>query len=508
MTQSETDAPHDTPVVVLGMHRSGTSLAAQLVRACGWHLGDDDELLGPRTDNADGFFERADVQLLNDQVLAEAASAWWDPPLTQELPDNPGLVSEIMKIVDGIASQAGGRRFAIKDPRIAILWHYWGEVLPDARILLAVRHPIEAASSLHARDGLPMEVGLALWRAYTEASISAALGRDSYVLGYEDVVTAPDGSVARLAQWLGVDAPPDLGRLAVKPQLRHHVASASEYPLTQAQLALWEHVQALAGHTLSVDASPSTWPDTCELATLARHRVEADAGADPLLRRATTSRVLLADGIGRISRLSTAAAAQEEEAATVRDQLAAARRRITGHEVRNQALTAALASAEARADALSTSLSEARDTISRQSDASAVLSEQLRKAEEKISDMRSELSTSSQLTEELRKRRITQARALEATSETLSERTAELHLARESEHALRASAARDSRARRAKELEVEVLEFQLAQSLSALVDTYERSVTTRETLEWVMGSRAWRMGRVLTFGGLRHRGAT
>jgi hypothetical protein len=59
----------DTPgVIVLGMHRSGTSmLSGLLVNGIGYKVGG--PLIGAAFDNAKGFFERIDVVLQNDEFM-------------------------------------------------------------------------------------------------------------------------------------------------------------------------------------------------------------------------------------------------------------------------------------------------------------------------------------------------------------------------------------------------------------------------------------------------------
>ncbi len=58
-------------VVILGMHRSGTSAVAGFLAKAGFFAGEDADLLAAAEDNPKGFFERADVNALNDNFLAE-----------------------------------------------------------------------------------------------------------------------------------------------------------------------------------------------------------------------------------------------------------------------------------------------------------------------------------------------------------------------------------------------------------------------------------------------------
>ena len=56
--------------MVLGMHRSGTSmLAGLLVKGLGYHVGPNHALIRPNFDNEKGFFERVDAVLQNDAFM-------------------------------------------------------------------------------------------------------------------------------------------------------------------------------------------------------------------------------------------------------------------------------------------------------------------------------------------------------------------------------------------------------------------------------------------------------
>ena len=57
------------PVVVTGMHRSGTSLIASFLQALGVNLGD--ELIEADANNPHGYFEAKEVVRLHQQMLAQ-----------------------------------------------------------------------------------------------------------------------------------------------------------------------------------------------------------------------------------------------------------------------------------------------------------------------------------------------------------------------------------------------------------------------------------------------------
>src|SRR5512141_1502286 len=66
---------------IAGMHRSGTSLVAALLHACGVFVGPEHELTKPATDNQAGHFENLDFVKLNDDIISHFGGSWNDPPV-------------------------------------------------------------------------------------------------------------------------------------------------------------------------------------------------------------------------------------------------------------------------------------------------------------------------------------------------------------------------------------------------------------------------------------------
>lgn len=142
-------------IVVLGMHRSGTSALTRVVNLMGAALPGN--LLPSVPDNEPGYWESYDVLRLNNALLAAAGTAWHD--------DAPVLdawwVSE--------AAQAFRPRaralledafydtslFVLKDPRLCRLLPFWKSVLEDfgahVCFIHILRHPQEVFRSLAAR---------------------------------------------------------------------------------------------------------------------------------------------------------------------------------------------------------------------------------------------------------------------------------------------------------------------------------------------------------------------
>ena len=64
-------------IIVFGMQSSGASIVARLVNMMGAYIAPEEQEMDPQVDDPKGFWERKDVEKLNDEIL-QAADATWD----------------------------------------------------------------------------------------------------------------------------------------------------------------------------------------------------------------------------------------------------------------------------------------------------------------------------------------------------------------------------------------------------------------------------------------------
>lgn len=162
-------------VVVLGMHRSGTSMITGLLQRLGLHLGPAPTLLGAVAgENDKGFFERIQVINQNDQLMRAQDVNWalnvfnFDhlEAIRAALSDKRGLFAEGMAAL-AFYNNPSHAPWAVKDPRLCITLKFWMAFwkTPPA-VLIVYRHPIEVAKSLVRRKEFGLTRGLHLWMAY------------------------------------------------------------------------------------------------------------------------------------------------------------------------------------------------------------------------------------------------------------------------------------------------------------------------------------------------------
>ncbi len=178
--------------LVLGMHRSGTSAVARLLNLMGCHVGSPESLLKPDPHNPNGYWERDDVLRLNQKLLAlfEAGAYRCGHFHPQGLAgiDLPELEDMGRRIVESLEPN---RPWLIKDPRLCLTGQFWNKFLNVPHFVIVHRHPLEVASSLHARDEMPMPYGIALWEKYNLAALESTRGLPRVLISHRDLLTEP-----------------------------------------------------------------------------------------------------------------------------------------------------------------------------------------------------------------------------------------------------------------------------------------------------------------------------
>lgn len=168
-------------VVILGMHRSGTSMLASYLQQAGLQTGEPEELMPAQADNPEGFHERLDVVEYNDQLLRARGGSWMQPPSLDDAMQN----DETQALNDIVARLP--IPYVLKDPRMMLTWPIWREQLQHVVVVYLYREPLAVAHSLKRRHGFPLAYGLALWEYYNASILQTLAGSDALYVAYEDV---------------------------------------------------------------------------------------------------------------------------------------------------------------------------------------------------------------------------------------------------------------------------------------------------------------------------------
>jgi len=152
-------------LLVLGMHRSGTSAMAGLLASTGLLCPAGSPPADPF--NPRGYWEPLQLLACHNALLDEAGGRWDDPHLAPLAP-TPARLQQLARALQADFPTGGPQGVAlIKDPRQCRLQPLWNALLAqrglEAAVVLMHRHPLAVAASLARRDGLPLSRGLLLW---------------------------------------------------------------------------------------------------------------------------------------------------------------------------------------------------------------------------------------------------------------------------------------------------------------------------------------------------------
>ena len=209
-------------VIVLGMHRSGTSAVSRILNLLGASIGPATDLL-TEYDNPAGHWESKALVACNDRILAAFGRSWDFPPWLASGWEYSDRASSLLPdMAATFASVYDSEPWVWKDPRTCLTFPLWRRVIGDkARVVLVFRDPGAVVASLHRRDGIPSLYGAGLWQHYIRASVAASAGLPVLCLSFEELVASPVQSIETLVADLrsvGVDLGGDPGAAATSMQ--------------------------------------------------------------------------------------------------------------------------------------------------------------------------------------------------------------------------------------------------------------------------------------------------
>ena len=264
-------------VLVLGMHRSGTSAATRLVNVLGpATCAPGDMVRGPW--NPSGHFESRSLMHLNNALLAQMGRTWWYPPPDAE---HYEAVAARITTTRGQARRAFRRvhrsvPWVWKDPRTSVLLPFWRRTLgPRLTAVIVYRNPLEVAVSLQRRHAVPLPFGVALWERYNRLLLAHSAGLPVLVTRYADLVADAAAWSQRTRDFLDdrgmlLASPSDAGSAGlegfVDPALRHSAYSRADLGDSGAgTLAVFDALETSVGSSPCFVA-PALPPETPDVA--------------------------------------------------------------------------------------------------------------------------------------------------------------------------------------------------------------------------------------------------
>jgi glycosyltransferase involved in cell wall biosynthesis len=243
-------------VLVLGCHRSGTSVTTKVLEILGCNLGEELLVANPEF-NPLGHFENLAALEFNENLLKQLGTDWRDP---QPLSSNRSF-KEIKQstevLLDKLVLELLEKGItALKEPRITFLLDLWAPVLEkhtNLKIVVAMRHPSEVASSLLQRDSLETILGLQLWAQATINSLKFARKHINHFVFYDELLSQPNETVIALAKSLQMpvnyESIDDFLAMNIMPGLKHHFENESNESALEIVNSMYEYIKNFSNAT-------------------------------------------------------------------------------------------------------------------------------------------------------------------------------------------------------------------------------------------------------------------
>lgn len=225
-------------VLVLGMHRSGTSAFSRLFNLAGAALPS--RMVEASAGNDLGHWEPLDVVRLDDRTLHLLQRSWFDWRRLDWDIGPPGLAEGFQhEFLDIIERQFGDHDlFVVKEPRLC---RFAEKIIPalvsrgvEPHVVLPVRHPIEVCGSLEARNQMSYADASLLWLRYNLEAERATRGLPRAIVHYGRLLTDWRTEFERLTQSAAITwrlQPDEFAAEAdtfLSPSHRHHRAMNGE----------------------------------------------------------------------------------------------------------------------------------------------------------------------------------------------------------------------------------------------------------------------------------------
>ena len=235
-------------ILVLGAHRSGTSIVAKATECLGSSLGDYADWSGP--DNPITFAEDQAFLGIDEELLRRMRTTW-DGDIRATAPFLADLVTAAKNVLRNRLDR--WPTFTLKEPRLCRLLPFWRPVFDvvgcEVSVIHVIRNPLSVARSLEARNGMSMARGVEIWRDHVVKQFGDTADHwRSVVVMHERMMQDPVLQIARIGDALGLEI--DCRRAEafandfIQPHLWHH-----REPLTHLSgpaATLWQKVSEMA----------------------------------------------------------------------------------------------------------------------------------------------------------------------------------------------------------------------------------------------------------------------
>lgn len=245
MTTGKTRHAESRAILVLGMHRSGTSALTRVLNLLGADISSN--LMAPDKGNETGFWESTEIYQIHERLLASLGRTWFDvTPLPAGWSETSAADLAVQELAGLLRRDfASSRLWIVKDPRMCRLVPLWLRTLAVLGVspvpVLVVRHPDEVAQSMYKMVGehhkMPEGAAFArmLWMEHLLDAEKETRGLPRALVTYEELLKDWPVTMDRLGRELslswprGIEAARGEIEAFLNTQQRHHVAAGDAH---------------------------------------------------------------------------------------------------------------------------------------------------------------------------------------------------------------------------------------------------------------------------------------
>ena len=198
-------------LLILGMHRSGTSALTRVLSLHGYELPKN--VTGQSEGNETGHWESALIEKLNTEIFEKFGLTWfsWSPMRLEEL-----NTKEKIQLIEDFehklqAEFPGNKDFVLKDPRLCrtapLVLKAFNNIQFKPKIIIPLRNPLEVADSLGSRNNISKEQSALIWLRYTLNAEHKSRGYDRVFTFFDEFLKSPKDTLQHIFKTLKISPP-------------------------------------------------------------------------------------------------------------------------------------------------------------------------------------------------------------------------------------------------------------------------------------------------------------
>jgi len=243
--------PNSSALLILGMHRSGTSALTRVLNLLGVDIGS--QFIPANQANEKGFWELIAVARGNEEILQSLHSSWFNPLLLPQQWWQSPLLFWWRRYLTKIIQQnfSDSLFWGIKDPRLCRLLPLWLPLIEElgSKIhgVIIMRNPEEVVASLQSRDQLPRHLSLWLWLTYVLEAEYDTRTHPRVFITYQELLENWQQTIEKIASALKLTWPNFIDSVQAEidefltTALKHHNTRSILEDLEGDELTQWSH---------------------------------------------------------------------------------------------------------------------------------------------------------------------------------------------------------------------------------------------------------------------------